>query len=167
MHRYCQPPSHWLDLTSMPYCATVCWLCGAFPTSYCKWVRVLTPSIELALTPLHCLQAEKWGSELLTEDVEHVDLTSRPFTVRSSDTEVCTRFRHHSMMEYTAAAMCCRTLLTMYASYHTGNRYHHVPHTPSHVVLLRHSPVCICACCLHANIDIYAFAAMLWIKELK
>ena len=35
-------------------------------------------------------QAERWGSELLTEDVEHVDLSSRPFTIRSSDTEVCT-----------------------------------------------------------------------------
>lgn len=34
------------------------------------------------------LQAERWGSELLTEDVEHVDLSSRPFTVRTSDTEV-------------------------------------------------------------------------------
>ena len=34
-------------------------------------------------------QAERWGSELLTEDVEHVDLSSRPFTIRSSDTEVC------------------------------------------------------------------------------
>ena len=33
-------------------------------------------------------QAERWGSELLTEDVEHVDLSSRPFTVRTSDTEV-------------------------------------------------------------------------------
>lgn len=34
------------------------------------------------------MQAERWGSELLTEDVEHVDLSSRPFTVRTSDTEV-------------------------------------------------------------------------------
>lgn len=33
-------------------------------------------------------QAERWGSELLTEDVEFVDLSSRPFTIRSSDTEV-------------------------------------------------------------------------------
>ena len=34
------------------------------------------------------MQAERWGSELLTEDVEHVDLGKRPFTVRTSDTEV-------------------------------------------------------------------------------
>ena len=34
------------------------------------------------------LQAERWGSELLTEDVEHVDLSVRPFVVRSSETEV-------------------------------------------------------------------------------
>lgn len=33
-------------------------------------------------------QAERWGSELYTEDVEYVDLTQRPFTVRSSDREV-------------------------------------------------------------------------------
>ena len=36
----------------------------------------------------NCLQAERWGSELYTEDVEHVDLSSRPFTVRTSDTQV-------------------------------------------------------------------------------
>ena len=35
-----------------------------------------------------CMQAERWGSELLTEDVELVDLSQRPFTVRTSDTEV-------------------------------------------------------------------------------
>ena len=35
-----------------------------------------------------CVQAERWGSELLTEDVEHVDLSKHPFTVRTSDTEV-------------------------------------------------------------------------------
>ena len=33
-------------------------------------------------------QAERWGSELLTEDVESVDLSQRPFLVRSTDTEV-------------------------------------------------------------------------------
>ena len=33
-------------------------------------------------------QAERWGSELLTEDVEHVDLSVRPFAIRTSDTEV-------------------------------------------------------------------------------
>ena len=35
-----------------------------------------------------CLQAERWGSELLTEDVEHVDLSVRPFVIRTSETEV-------------------------------------------------------------------------------
>ena len=34
------------------------------------------------------LQAERWGSELLTEDVEHVDLSVRPFAIRTSETEV-------------------------------------------------------------------------------
>ena len=33
-------------------------------------------------------QSERWGAELLTEDVEHVDLSQRPFLIRSSDTEV-------------------------------------------------------------------------------
>jgi len=33
-------------------------------------------------------QAERWGSELHTEDVEYVDLTQRPFTIRSSEREV-------------------------------------------------------------------------------
>ena len=34
------------------------------------------------------LQAERWGAELVTEDVEEVDLQQRPFLVRTSDTEV-------------------------------------------------------------------------------
>ena len=33
-------------------------------------------------------QAEKWGSELLTEDVESVDLSSRPFTIKGTETTV-------------------------------------------------------------------------------
>ncbi len=33
-------------------------------------------------------QAERWGAELLTEDVEFLDLSQRPFTIRTSDTEV-------------------------------------------------------------------------------
>ena len=35
-----------------------------------------------------CLQAERWGSELLTEVVEHVDLSVRPFVIRTSESEV-------------------------------------------------------------------------------
>ncbi|KAK9822163.1 hypothetical protein WJX81_003005 [Elliptochloris bilobata] len=35
-------------------------------------------------------QAERWGSELLTEDVESVDLSQRPFLVRSTEAEVRT-----------------------------------------------------------------------------
>lgn len=63
----------------------------------------MTPSIELTVRLSHCLQAEKWGSELLTEDVEHVDLTSRPFTVRSSDTEVC----HQILPSQHDGTYCC------------------------------------------------------------
>ena len=37
-------------------------------------------------------QAERWGSELITEDVEFLDLKHRPFTVRSSEVEVCFAF---------------------------------------------------------------------------
>lgn len=33
-------------------------------------------------------QAERWGAELKTEDVEFIDVKSRPFTVRSSEREV-------------------------------------------------------------------------------
>lgn len=33
-------------------------------------------------------QAERWGTELRTEDVEYVDVRNRPFTVRSSDSEL-------------------------------------------------------------------------------
>jgi hypothetical protein len=33
-------------------------------------------------------QAERWGAELRSEDVEFVDVRNRPFTVRSSDSEV-------------------------------------------------------------------------------
>ena len=33
-------------------------------------------------------QAERWGAELYTEDVEFVDLSERPFTIRSTEREV-------------------------------------------------------------------------------
>ncbi|CAI7778904.1 unnamed protein product [Closterium sp. NIES-53] len=44
-------------------------------------------------------QAERWGAELHTEDVEYVDLQTRPFTVRSSDREL----RCHSVIIATGA----------------------------------------------------------------
>lgn len=34
------------------------------------------------------LQAERWGTELYTEDVESVDLSARPFTIRTAEREV-------------------------------------------------------------------------------
>ena len=34
------------------------------------------------------LQAERWGAQLFTEDVEEVDFSSRPFTIRSSERTV-------------------------------------------------------------------------------
>ena len=36
-----------------------------------------------------CMQAERWGAELYTEDVEKVDLTQRPFVIKTHDREVC------------------------------------------------------------------------------
>jgi len=46
----------------------------------------------LGLTPTspvhHPLQAERWGARLETEDVVSVDLSTRPFTVRGTDTTV-------------------------------------------------------------------------------
>ncbi|KAG0554410.1 hypothetical protein KC19_12G089600 [Ceratodon purpureus] len=44
-------------------------------------------------------QAERWGAELRTEDVEFVDVTNRPFTVRSTDSEV----KCHSIIIATGA----------------------------------------------------------------
>ena len=44
-------------------------------------------------------QAERWGTELYTEDVTHVDLSQRPFTVRSDEREVKT----HSLIIATGA----------------------------------------------------------------
>ena len=44
-------------------------------------------------------QAERWGARLLTEDVEGVDLTRRPFVVSSGDTTV----RAHSVVVATGA----------------------------------------------------------------
>lgn len=44
-------------------------------------------------------QAERWGARLLTEDVESVDLTQRPFVVSSGDTTV----RAHSVVVATGA----------------------------------------------------------------
>jgi thioredoxin reductase (NADPH) len=44
-------------------------------------------------------QAERWGAELYTEDVTYVDLTQRPFTVRSDEREV----KAHSIIIATGA----------------------------------------------------------------
>lgn len=44
-------------------------------------------------------QAERWGAELYTEDVTYVDLTQRPFVVRSEERE----FKAHSVVIATGA----------------------------------------------------------------
>lgn len=45
-------------------------------------------------------QAERWGAELYTEDVEQVDLSRRPFIVRTADREI----RTHSIVIATGAS---------------------------------------------------------------
>lgn len=44
-------------------------------------------------------QAERWGAQLFQEDVEHVDLKNRPFTIRSTEREV----KCHSLIVATGA----------------------------------------------------------------
>jgi len=44
-------------------------------------------------------QAERWGSEIYTEDVTYADLTQRPFTIRSNEREV----KAHSVIIATGA----------------------------------------------------------------
>jgi thioredoxin reductase (NADPH) len=44
-------------------------------------------------------QAERWGAELHTEDVEFVDVSTRPFTIRTTEREV----RAHSIIMATGA----------------------------------------------------------------
>mgnify|MGYP001806624402 CR=1 FL=1 len=65
-------------------------------------MNVCPPSLALALPappPPPPPQAERWGSELYTEDVEQVDLSVRPFVIRSSDREL----RAHSVIIATGA----------------------------------------------------------------
>ena len=45
------------------------------------------------------MQAERWGAELHTEDVESIDLSSRPFTITSSERTV----KAHSVIIATGA----------------------------------------------------------------
>ena len=52
-------------------------------------------------------QAEKWGSELLTEDVESVDLSSRPFTIKGTETTVKANTKQpvvHNKLELNSAS---------------------------------------------------------------
>jgi thioredoxin reductase (NADPH) len=44
-------------------------------------------------------QAERWGSELYTEDVDSIDLSKRPFTITSSERTV----KAHSVIIATGA----------------------------------------------------------------
>lgn len=37
-------------------------------------------------------QAERWGAELFQEDVESIDVKNNPFTIQSSEREVCALF---------------------------------------------------------------------------
>lgn len=44
-------------------------------------------------------QAERWGAELIHEDVEYIDVRNRPFTIKSSEHEV----KCHSLIVATGA----------------------------------------------------------------
>jgi thioredoxin reductase (NADPH) len=46
-----------------------------------------TSAVVVCSHPLHLLflQAERWGAELYTEDVESIDLSSRPFKITSGE----------------------------------------------------------------------------------
>ncbi len=54
---------------------------------------------RILLTTPSSLQAERWGAQLNTEDVEAVDLSSRPFTIRGTETTV----KAHSVIIATGA----------------------------------------------------------------
>ena len=52
------------------------------------------------------MQAERWGSELITDDVEYVDLSKRPFAVRTSDLEVRTAVdAHHELALHVSSSV--------------------------------------------------------------
>ena len=34
------------------------------------------------------VQAERWGAEMYTEDVESIDLDTRPFTIKTAERQV-------------------------------------------------------------------------------
>jgi hypothetical protein len=45
-------------------------------------------ALTWGLAPQTQRQAERWGAELYTEDVEYIDLSQRPFTIRTGEREV-------------------------------------------------------------------------------
>ncbi len=63
----------------------------------CIVARMCNYSFDMAAC--NSLQADRWGAELLTEDVESVDLQQRPFTIRGGDRTV----RAHSVIIATGA----------------------------------------------------------------
>ena len=64
---------------------------------------------------MRILQAERWGAELVTEDVEEVDLQQRPFLVRTSDTEVGLP-RHYHMAHFRSSASVALSIFTLSAT---------------------------------------------------
>jgi hypothetical protein len=59
------------------------------------------PSVNACCAVACCvvLQAERWGSELYTEDVDSIDLSARPFTITSSERTI----KAHSVIIATGA----------------------------------------------------------------
>lgn len=58
---------------------------------------ITLPNIKIHMLIRMRRQAERWGAELFHEDVEHLDLRKRPFTVRSSEREVIISFLSKSI----------------------------------------------------------------------
>ena len=59
-------------------------------------------------------QAERWGAELITEDVEHVDLSVRPFELRSSERTV----KAHLTSAFARIGVVDRTQAAVWAQRH-------------------------------------------------
>ena len=76
---------------------------------------------------MRILQAERWGAELVTEDVEEVDLQQRPFLVRTSDTEVRLP-RHYYMVHLSSFAMVSLSSSSLSVP---GRVYQRLRHTAS------------------------------------
>lgn len=52
-------------------------------------------------------QAERWGAELFQEDVESINVKTSPFTIQSSEREVCVLFLEFVQYIISTVALKC------------------------------------------------------------